>query len=103
MLPLTFKMEPAMAIAVLMGIYIGGVSGGFIGSILLGIPGTTNSIATVFDGYEMTKKGEAVRALVGGCGGKLSRYGAVYFNCPVCVQLDLQVGGKVGTVGVFFL
>lgn len=66
MLPLTFKMEPAMAISVLMGIYIGGVSGGFIGSILLGIPGTTNSIATVFDGYEMTKKGEAVRALSAG-------------------------------------
>lgn len=66
MLPLTFTMEPEAAIAVLMGIYIGGVSGGFIGSILLGIPGTTNSIATVFDGYEMTKKGEAVRALSAG-------------------------------------
>ncbi len=66
MLPLTFKMDPIMAISVLMGIYIGGVSGGFIGSILLGIPGTTNSIATVFDGYEMTKKGEAVRALSAG-------------------------------------
>lgn len=66
MLPLTFQMEPVMAISVLMGIYIGGVSGGFIGSILLGIPGTTNSIATVFDGYEMTKKGEAVRALSAG-------------------------------------
>lgn len=63
MLPLTFKMDPVMAIATLMGIYIGGVSGGYIGSILLGIPGTTNSIATVYDGYEMTKKGEAVRAL----------------------------------------
>lgn len=63
MLPLTFHMEANMAIATLMGIYIGGVSGGYIGSILLGIPGTTNSIATVYDGYEMTKKGEAVRAL----------------------------------------
>ncbi|MBT9778718.1 Tat pathway signal protein [Clostridium sp. MCC353] len=63
MLPLTFHMEAELAVATLVGIYIGGVSGGYIGSILLGIPGTTNSIATVFDGYEMTKKGEAVRAL----------------------------------------
>lgn len=63
MLPLTFHMEANLAIATLVGIYIGGVSGGYIGSTLLGIPGTTNSIATVYDGYEMTKKGEAVRAL----------------------------------------
>ena len=63
MLPLTFHMEINHAVALLMGIYIGGVSGGYIGSILLGIPGTTNSIATTFDGYPMTKKGEAVRAL----------------------------------------
>ncbi|MDO4619505.1 MAG: tripartite tricarboxylate transporter permease [Lachnospiraceae bacterium] len=63
MLPLTFHMDANLAIATLVGIYIGGVSGGYIGSILLGIPGTTNSIATVYDGYEMTKKGEAVRAL----------------------------------------
>ena len=63
MLPLTFHMEIESATALLMGIYIGGVSGGYIGSILLGIPGTTNSIATTFDGYPMTKKGEAVRAL----------------------------------------
>ena len=63
MLPLTFHMEINHAVALLMGIYIGGVSGGYIGSILLGIPGTPNSIATTFDGYPMTKKGETVRAL----------------------------------------
>lgn len=63
LLPLTFHMDINSAVALLMGIYIGGVSGGYIGSILLGIPGTTNSIATTFDGYPMTKKGETVRAL----------------------------------------
>ena len=63
LLPLTFHMDINSAVALLMGIYIGGVSGGYIGSILLGIPGTTNSIATAFDGYPMTKKGESVRAL----------------------------------------
>lgn len=62
-LPLTFSMDPNMAITVLMSIYVGGISGGYIGSILLGIPGTTNSIATVYDGYEFTKQGHPTRAL----------------------------------------
>ena len=62
-LPLTFSMDPNLAITVLMSIYVGGISGGYIGSILLGIPGTTNSIATVYDGYEFTKQGHPTRAL----------------------------------------
>ncbi len=62
-LPLTFGMEPRLAIVLLMSIYIGGISGGYIGSILLGIPGTVNSLATVYDGYEFTKKGYPTRAL----------------------------------------
>lgn len=62
-LPLTFGMDPMVAITILMSIYIGGISGGYIGSILLGIPGTVNSIATVYDGYEFTKQGHPTRAL----------------------------------------
>ena len=62
-LPLTFSMDPMVAIVLLMSIYIGGISGGYIGSILLGIPGTVNSIATVYDGYEFTKQGHPARAL----------------------------------------
>lgn len=62
-LPLTFGMEPRLAITILMSIYVGGISGGYIGSILLGIPGTVNSIATVYDGYELTKQGHPTRAL----------------------------------------
>jgi putative tricarboxylic transport membrane protein len=62
-LPLTFGMDPMVAITILMSIYVGGISGGYIGSILLGIPGTVNSIATVYDGYELTKQGHPTRAL----------------------------------------
>lgn len=63
LIPITYAMDPNYAMILLMAVYIGGVSGAYIGSILLGIPGSTSSIATVYDGYEMTKKGEAVRAL----------------------------------------
>lgn len=62
-LPLTFTMEPVQGLSLLMGLYIGGISGGLISAILLKIPGTPSSIATTFDGGPMAEKGEAGKAL----------------------------------------
>ncbi len=62
-LPLTYTLSPIMAIALLMGLYIGGTSGGLISAILLNIPGTPSSVATCFDGRPMALKGEAPKAL----------------------------------------
>lgn len=62
-LPLTFTMEPQAGMALLMGLYIGGVSGGLIPAILLKLPGTPSSIATTFDGYPMAQNGQAGKAL----------------------------------------
>lgn len=66
LLPLTFAMDSNVAIALLMSIWVGSCSGGFIGSVLLGIPGTPSSVATCYDGYAMTKNGEVSRALSAG-------------------------------------
>lgn len=63
MLPFTFGMEPTVAIALLLGVYVGGMSGGSVSAILLGIPGTPSAAATVIDGYPMALKGEASVAL----------------------------------------
>ena len=52
-LPLTFGMHPVDGMSLLIGLYIGGVSGGLISAILINIPGTPSSIATTFDGYPM--------------------------------------------------
>lgn len=62
-LPLTFAMSAPHAIIFMGSIYIGGLSGGLITSILLGVPGAAANIATVFDGYPMAKSGKASRAL----------------------------------------
>ena len=62
-LPLVYKMDPGLSLALLAALYIGSTSGGCIGSILLGIPGTSNSIPTAWEGFPMAKRGEAVRAL----------------------------------------
>lgn len=61
-LPITYGMDPIAGMSLLMGLYIGGVSGGLIPAILLKLPGTPSSIATTFDGYPMAQRGEAGKA-----------------------------------------
>lgn len=63
LIPLTFGMTPVMGLNMLIGIYIGGIYGGCVSSILLRTPGTPASAATVLDGYPMAQRGEAGKAL----------------------------------------
>ena len=62
-LPFSFGMDPINGIALMIGVMVGGSSGGLLPSILLGIPGTPSAMATTFDGYPMARKGEAGKAL----------------------------------------
>jgi putative tricarboxylic transport membrane protein len=62
-LPFTFYMTPLEGIATMMGVAVGGASGGLISSCLIGIPGKPSSVATTFDGFPMSRKGEPGRAL----------------------------------------
>src|SRR5688572_21154339 len=62
-LPFTFGLEPLQGLSAMIGVYIGGESGGLIASCLLGIPGKPSSVATMFDGFPMSQKGEPGRAL----------------------------------------
>jgi|SRR5690625_1027190 len=63
MLPLTFGLSPTDGLALLVGVYIGGESGGLVSATLLGIPGTSSSVATTFDGYPLSQKGYPAKAL----------------------------------------
>lgn len=67
LLPLTYSMDPLVALAMVAGIYNGSMYGGAIPAILLRIPGTPASIATTFDGFPMGEKGEASKALKVAC------------------------------------
>ena len=62
-LPITFNMGTTQAFALLVALYIGGVSGGLISAILINIPGSAMSIATCYDGHPMANQGHAQRAL----------------------------------------
>ena len=62
-LPFTFTMHPVTGILLLLGIYKGGLYGGSITAILLKAPGTPAASCTALDGYPLTQKGEAKKAL----------------------------------------
>lgn len=62
-LPLTYAYDLETALYLLLGLYVGGISGGLIPAILINIPGTPSSITTTFDGYPMAKRGAGERAL----------------------------------------
>jgi putative tricarboxylic transport membrane protein len=62
-LPFTYTMDPALAIALLACVYIGAEYGGSIPAILIRTPGTNSAAATVIDGYELNRQGRAGEAL----------------------------------------
>ena len=62
-IPLTFGLSQVAAISLMLGVFAGGMSGGAFPAILMGIPGVPASATTVIDGYKMTQRGEAGRAL----------------------------------------
>lgn len=62
-LPFTYSMSSIQSIIVLVAVYIGGMCGGSISAILLRTPGTPTAVCTVFDGYPMSQKGQAGKAL----------------------------------------
>jgi putative tricarboxylic transport membrane protein len=62
-LPFLFGMDPYAGIAMLIGIAAAVPSADTFPSVLMGIPGSSGSQATVMDGYPMARKGQAARAL----------------------------------------
>ncbi|MCA8864310.1 MULTISPECIES: tripartite tricarboxylate transporter permease [unclassified Halomonas] len=59
----TFSWDINNALALMVGIYVGGVYGGSRTAILLNIPGAPSAVTTAFDGYPLAQKGEAGKAI----------------------------------------
>jgi putative tricarboxylic transport membrane protein len=93
-LPLTFVLEPEISIALLLGLYVSGMTGGSFSAILLNIPGTPSASATAIDGHPMARDGEGGRALgiaitasfVGG----LFSFLCLFFIAPVLAEIALK-------------
>jgi putative tricarboxylic transport membrane protein len=96
LIPLTFSLQPLVALGMMAGIYNGAMYGGAVPAILLKIPGTPPSIVTTFDGYPMGQQGRAAYALKIACwssaiGGVISAISLMLFAPPL-VKLTLLFG-----------
>jgi putative tricarboxylic transport membrane protein len=85
LLPFTFSMDPVPAFALLMGLYAVTSTSDTISAILLGIPGSVASQATILDGYPLAKKGHAGRAF--GAAYTVSALGGVFGALLMAVSL----------------
>ena len=63
LLPFVFNMDATNALAMMIGLQSVTATSDTFPSVLMGIPGTASSQATVCDGFPLSKKGEAARAL----------------------------------------
>jgi len=63
MMPFTYYMGIIPSIILLVALYAGSAYGGSITAIMFNTPGTPGAVATTFDGYPMSQKGKAGRAL----------------------------------------
>lgn len=94
----TFKWDVNHALALISGIYLGGVYGGSRSAILLNIPGAPSAIATGLDGFPMAKRGEAGEAI--GLTTVISVYGgfigilALAVAAPLVSDLALMFGPR---------
>lgn len=87
LLPFTFDMETVPAIALLLGMFSVTTTSDTIASVLLGIPGTAASQATVLDGHPLAKQGHAERAF--GAAFAVSAFGGVFGALVLAASLPL--------------
>jgi TctA family transporter len=63
LMPFIYGMDQVSALAMLVGMVAVIPTGDTFTSVLMGIPGSSASQATVLDGFPLAKKGQAARAL----------------------------------------
>ena len=108
LIPFSFGMDLIPSIGLLLGIYCGGMYGGSISAILIHAPGTPSAAATLLDGYPMTQKGEAGRALSiamfsSFCGGVIGAL-VMTFLSPLIADMAMNFGpGEMFMLAVFGL
>jgi len=107
----TFRWEVNEALALIAGVFVGGVYGGSRTAILLNIPGAPSAIATAIEGYPMAKRGEAgeaiglttVMSVFGGLVGIL----ALALFAPIISSFAIQFNSRdyllLGLIGILLV
>lgn len=121
LLPFIFGMDPLSGIAMLVGMAAITQTSDTFPSVLLGVPGSSGSQATIMDGYPLAQRGEAGRALnaafmvsaIGGVIGAIALLGIIFIARPIVLafgppelfmfaMLALSIVGTL-TKGALFL
>lgn len=95
-IPFVIKFDPAVAVAVLLGIGQVTNTGNTFLPVLLSVPGGAGAQAIILDGYPMGRRGEARRAL--GAGFTASIVGGLFgtvilaFSIPIARPMILAMG-----------
>ena len=90
-LPFVYSLEPSYALAMMIGVLAPTTTSDTFPAVLMGIPGTAGSQATIMDGFPLSKKVMAARALsaafcsslMGGVFGALILSISIYYAIPI--------------------
>lgn len=96
LLPFIFGMDPTAGLALLIGMTAITTTSDTWASVLLGVPGSTGSQATIMDGYPMSQQGRGAEALgaafmsslLGGVFGAMMLFLAVFMARPVILAFQ---------------
>lgn len=111
LLPYTFTMDTGSAMAFLLGMFAVTTTSDTLASVLLGVPGTAASQATVVDGYPMAQRGEAPRAFgaaftvsaIGGVLGALALAVSIPIVKPLIMTFAAPEFVMLGLLGLFMV
>src|SRR5690349_1981585 len=96
LIPFTYNLDEYTAFALLLGMAAVITSSDFITAVLFGVPGHVGAAATVIDGHEMAKKGEAGRAFGAGFAASLAGgivgAGVLAVSIPILRPVMLSIG-----------
>ncbi|MET3923910.1 tripartite tricarboxylate transporter permease [Devosia sp. 2618] len=103
LLPFVYGMDPTSALAMLIGMLPVLAIADTFASVLMGIPGSSASQATILDGFPMAKKGQAARALSAAFSASLigGLFGAVVLT--LCVLAARPLILSFGAAELFML
>jgi TctA family transporter len=94
-IPFLFGLDPSIALAMMIGLIAPGTTSDTLPAVLMGIPGSSSAQATVLDGFPLSKRGEAARALgaaftsslFGGLFGAVVLTGAIFVAEPIILSI----------------
>jgi len=99
LLPATVFLDDLVALVLLLGVYGSSMYGGAIPAILINTPGTPVNALTTYDGYSLTQRGEASRALALAYS---SSFVGAFFSISIALIALFQFGPYLRDLGALF-